>query len=79
MISTILEKKIAWSTAVQYFGKILQLGLGVAAIKLITNYLGQEEYGTYAKISETALFFATMGNLGIFGKRGAVGKTVKKA
>ncbi len=67
MISTLLEKKIAWSTAVQYFGKILQVGLAVTAIKLITNYLGTEEYGTYAKISETALFFATMGNLGIFG------------
>ena len=67
MISTLLEKKIAWSTAVQYFGKILQVGLAVTAIKLITNYLGSEEYGTYAKISETALFFATMGNLGIFG------------
>lgn len=67
MISILLEKKIAWSTAVQYLGKILQLFLGVAAIKLITNYLGAEEYGTYAKISETALFFATMGNLGIFG------------
>ncbi len=67
MISKILEKKIAWSTAVQYFGKILQLALGVAAIKLITNYLGAEEYGTYAKISEITLFFSTMGNLGIFG------------
>lgn len=67
MISTLLEKKIAWSTAVQYLGKILQIGLAVATIKLITNYLGTEEYGTYAKISETALFFATMGNLGIFG------------
>ncbi len=67
MISTPTEKKIAWSTAVQYLGKIAQLVLGVLTVKMITNYLGAEEYGNYAKIAELSLFFFTMGNLGIFG------------
>lgn len=67
MISILTEKKIAWSTLVQYAGKIVQLVIGVIAVKTVTNYLGPEEYGNYAKISETALFFATAGNLGIFG------------
>lgn len=67
MISLPTEKKIAWSTAVQYLGKIAQLALGVLTLKMITNYLGPEEYGLYAKMAELSLFFFTIGNLGIFG------------
>ena len=64
MISTLLEKKSLGQPQCNTLAKFLQVGLAVTAIKLITNYLGTEEHGTYAKISETALFFATMGNLG---------------
>ena len=36
-------------------------------MKLVTSALGAENYGTYGKISEFSLFFATAANLGIFG------------
>lgn len=63
----VLGKKIAFSTLVQYAGKILQLVLAAVTIKLISNFLTQSGYGVYAAISEYALFFSTAANLGIFG------------
>lgn len=67
MISKQTIKNILWSTFVQYFGKALQIGLGVIAVKLLTNAIGVEQYGVYGKIMEYALFFSTAANLGIFG------------
>lgn len=61
------EKKVAWSTIVQVAGKFVQLVLSVATVKLVTAYLGPEEYGIYGKIAEFAIFFSTVANLGIFG------------
>lgn len=58
---------ILWSTFVQYFGKVLQIAIGIVAVKLVTNTLGIEQYGIYGKISEYALFFSVAANLGIFG------------
>lgn len=63
----LLGKKIAFSAIVQLIGKILQIILAGISIKLISNFLTQEGYGVYASITEYALFFATVANLGIFG------------
>ncbi|MBU0981730.1 oligosaccharide flippase family protein [Patescibacteria group bacterium] len=67
MISALTSRKIVWSTLVQYFGRLVTIGVGIITIKLVTNYLGADEYGFYAKISEFSLFFTTIANLGIFG------------
>ncbi len=60
------SKKIAWSTIVQYFGKIIQLGIAIIITKLLTNFLPIEIYGKYAWIIEYCLFFAVAANLGLF-------------
>lgn len=65
-LSTLTEK-IAFSTLVQYAGKGLQMVLGIITLKLISNFLNQHDYGVYSAISEYALFFSVVANLGIFG------------
>lgn len=60
------DKKILFSTLVQYVGKIAQLGLSVVILKLIAQALSTYDYGVYASISEYALFFSLLANLGIF-------------
>lgn len=62
----VLSGKIAFSTFVQLFGKAIQLVIATVTLKLISNYLTQGEYGIYATISEYALFFSVVANLGIF-------------
>ncbi|MCX6734868.1 MAG: oligosaccharide flippase family protein [Candidatus Peregrinibacteria bacterium] len=64
---SILGKKIAFSAIVQLAGKVLQIILSAVSLKLISNFLTQEGYGVYASITEYALFFSAVGNLGIFG------------
>jgi O-antigen/teichoic acid export membrane protein len=64
---SLLGRRIAFSTIVQYLGKAFQLGLSILTLKLISNFLGQADYGIYAKITEFGLFFSTAANLGIFG------------
>lgn len=63
-----LGKKIAFSTFVQLAGKVVQLVIASVALKVISNYLSQGDYGMYASISEFALFLSVMANLGIFGQ-----------
>jgi O-antigen/teichoic acid export membrane protein len=63
---SVLNRKIAFSTIVQYVGKIVQMGLSIVTIKLISNFLTEHDYGTYAAITEYALFFSVVANLGIF-------------
>jgi len=62
-----ITQKIAWSTAVQYLAKVVQIALGVVTIKWVTNALGPEAFGQYGKILEYTLFFSVAANLGIFG------------
>lgn len=62
-----LSKRIAWSTIVQYAGKIVEIILAAAATKLISNFLIQHDYSIYGQITEYALFFSVLANLGIFG------------
>lgn len=63
-----LGRKIAFSTFVQLAGKAVQLVIASVALKVISNYLSQGDYGMYASISEFALFLSVMANLGIFGQ-----------
>ncbi len=63
---TVLGKKIVFSTAVQYAGRGLQMLLAVVALKLISNFLSQHDYGIYGTITEYSLFFSVVANLGIF-------------
>ncbi|MGL5831422.1 MAG: oligosaccharide flippase family protein [Candidatus Altimarinota bacterium] len=64
---SLLGKKIAFSTFVQYAGKIFQLVLSTIALRLISSFLSDNGYSYYAAITEFALFFSVMANLGIFG------------
>ena len=63
----VLGRKIAFSTLVQYAGKVFQLVLATVTLKLVSNFLTQGGYGVYASISEYVLFFSMAANLGIFG------------
>ena len=62
----IASKKIAWSTIIQYFGKITQLLIAIFITKMLTNFLPIDIYGKYAWIVEYCLFFAVAANLGLF-------------
>lgn len=62
----LLGKKILFSTLVQYVGKVFQIFIAGLSIKLISNFLGENDYGIYATITEYALFFSVVANLGIF-------------
>ena len=63
----VLDKKIAWSTFVQYLGKLIQLILASLSIKIIAILLDQNGFGVYGAITEYVLFFSVLANLGIFG------------
>lgn len=62
----LLGKKIFFSTLVQYVGKVFQIFIAGLTIKLISNFLSENDYGVYATITEYALFFSVVANLGIF-------------
>ncbi len=62
----VLGKKIAFSTIVQYSGKLIQLVISAITLKLIAQYFSQSDYGVYGTIMEYALFFSMLANLGIF-------------
>ncbi len=63
---SLLGRKIAFSTVVQYGGKLIQLVIGAITIKIIAQSFSQSDYGVYGAIMEYALFFAMLANLGIF-------------
>lgn len=62
----LLGKEIIFSTLVQYVGRALQIVIAAMSIKLVSNFLGTNNYGIYASITEYALFFSVVANLGIF-------------
>lgn len=63
---SVLNKKIAFSTIIQYLGKIVLMLLSMTTLKWISNFLSEHDYGTYAAVAEYALFFSVVANLGIF-------------
>lgn len=62
----LLGRKIAFSTLIQYGGKILQIIFASLALKQISSFLSDAGYSNYAAITEFALFVSMLGNLGIF-------------
>jgi len=62
-----ITQKVAWSTAVQYIAKVLQIAIGIIIVKWVTRALGPEAFGQYGRIVEYVLFFSVAANLGIFG------------
>ncbi len=64
---SLLGKKIAFSTIVQYAGELIQIVLSAIMVKQISNFLGEGEFGEYQKILEFGLFLGVIANLGIFG------------
>ncbi len=62
----LLGKKIIFSTLVQYVGKAFQFAFSAIAIKLISGFLTENDFGIYAVITEYVLFFSVVANLGIF-------------
>lgn len=62
----LLGKKIIFSTIVQFLGRGVHIVLAGVTIKLISNFLSENNYGIYATITEYALFFSVAANLGIF-------------
>lgn len=62
-----ITQKIAWSTAVQYLGKVLQIGIGILIVKWVTQALGPDAFGQYGRIVEYVLFFSVAANVGLFG------------
>jgi len=62
----LLGKKIIFSTLIQYVGRFAQIVIAGFTIKLISNFLSENNYGIYVTITEYALFFSVVANLGIF-------------
>ncbi len=60
-----LSTKVAYNTIVQFAGKIIATGLGLATVALITRYLGQEGFGEYTTAITFLSFFAIIADLGL--------------
>lgn len=59
-------KQIAINTITQVLGKFIQAILGIITIKLISNYLGVEQYGYYSIVFEWLGFFGIAADFGLF-------------
>ena len=60
-----LAQRVAVATATQVVGRGLALVLSLVATKVITNYLGLEEYGSYATVLVGASLVFALADLGI--------------
>lgn len=60
-----LSTKIAYNTIIQIASKFLATLLGLAAIAVITRYLGQAGFGQYTTIITFLSFFAIIADLGL--------------
>jgi O-antigen/teichoic acid export membrane protein len=61
-----IARKILSNTAAQLIGKAFMALLGIAVVKICTNYLSVEEYGEYIMIYEFLAFFGIAADLGLF-------------
>ncbi len=59
------NQQIASNTAIQLIGKILSTALGIAAITLMTRYLGAERYGWYTAVIGLMQFIGIMTDFGM--------------
>jgi O-antigen/teichoic acid export membrane protein len=60
-----LKKRVAQNTIIQIIGKAVSTLLGVAALALMTRYLGTNGFGQYSTIITFVSFFAMSADLGL--------------
>lgn len=58
-------KKIAYNTSVNFAAKVLATGLGLAAVAIMTRYLGAEGFGGYVTIIAYTHFFGLLADMGM--------------
>ncbi len=61
-----IARKILSNTVAQLIGKIITAILGLAVVKITTNYLSVEGYGEYILVYEFLTFFGIAADLGLF-------------
>jgi O-antigen/teichoic acid export membrane protein len=61
-----IARRILSNTLAQIFGKAVLALLGLAVVKIATNYLSVEGYGEYVMIYEFLAFFGIAADLGLF-------------
>jgi O-antigen/teichoic acid export membrane protein len=59
------QKKVLYNTGIQLLGKIIATILGLAAMVMITRYLGTNGFGKYTTIITYISFFAIIADLGL--------------
>lgn len=61
-----IARRILSNTAAQLIGKAFMALLGIAVVKICTNYLSVKDYGEYVMIYEFLAFFGIAADLGLF-------------
>ncbi|MEA3304188.1 MAG: oligosaccharide flippase family protein [Patescibacteria group bacterium] len=59
-------RQVFSNTVVQIAAKVIIALLSVVTIKMITNYLGQTQYGEYTYIYEYLGLFAILADMGLY-------------
>lgn len=60
-----LTRRVAHNTIIQFAGKVVSTILGVAAVAIITRYLGREGYGQYSTIVAYLQLFGIFTDFGL--------------
>ncbi len=60
-----LSTKIAYNTIVQLISKVISTAVGLAAIAIMTRYLGKTGFGEYTTVTTFLSFFAVAADLGL--------------
>ena len=60
-----LSTKVAYNTVIQVVSKVIAAVLGLAAMAVMTRYLGQAGFGQYTTIITFLSFFAIVADLGL--------------
>jgi len=60
-----LATKVAYNTIIQIISKVIATALGLAAIAIMTRYLGKEGFGQYTTIVTFLSFFGIVADLGL--------------
>lgn len=58
-------KSIAYNTSVNFAAKVVATGLGLAAVAVMTRYLGAKGFGEYVTIIAYAQFFGLLADMGM--------------
>jgi len=61
-----IARKILSNTVAQVLGKVATAILGLAVVKMATQYLGTEGYGMYTSVYEILALFSIAADLGLF-------------